>query len=196
MTWDVKPQNKSRQLVFKILEYCILQAPLENDNNASAVQTALDIQKTNTTQPFVPQTTPLDKLNHTHIPADNNPERSQSDTLVNLSSQFGSQSTTGMVLNSNEEISQSENCLVHSQQWMSTYQFILNQCINHNMLSASRGYEFSEQICTCCNNAGQSGWYYTHTIGQEKRNFERKIVNIFLPVSFDICLGCSKEPSH
>ena len=28
------------------------------------------------------------------------------------------------------------------------------------------------------------------------KNFERKIVNIFLPISFNICFGCSKEPSH
>ena len=26
--------------------------------------------------------------------------------------------------------------------------------------------------------------------------FGRKFVNIFLPISFDICFGCSKEPSH
>ena len=26
--------------------------------------------------------------------------------------------------------------------------------------------------------------------------FSRKIVNIFLPISFNICSGCSKEPSH
>ena len=26
--------------------------------------------------------------------------------------------------------------------------------------------------------------------------FERKIVNIFLPISFNICFGCSKESSH
>ena len=26
--------------------------------------------------------------------------------------------------------------------------------------------------------------------------FERKIANIFLPISFNICFGCSKEPSH
>ena len=25
---------------------------------------------------------------------------------------------------------------------------------------------------------------------------ERKIVNIFLPIHFNICFGCSKEPSH
>ena len=32
-------------------------------------------------------------------------------------------------------------------------------------------------------------------LGKHK-NFEPKIVNIFLPVSFIICFGCSKEPSH
>ena len=32
--------------------------------------------------------------------------------------------------------------------------------------------------------------------GQDKQNFERKIVNIVLPISFNICFGCSKEPSH
>ena len=26
--------------------------------------------------------------------------------------------------------------------------------------------------------------------------FLRKIVNIFLPINFDICFGCSKEPPH
>ena len=28
------------------------------------------------------------------------------------------------------------------------------------------------------------------------KNFQRKIVNIFLLISFSICFGCSKEPSH
>ena len=28
------------------------------------------------------------------------------------------------------------------------------------------------------------------------KNFQRKIVNIFLPITFSICFGCSKEPSH
>ena len=28
------------------------------------------------------------------------------------------------------------------------------------------------------------------------KNFQRKIVNIFLLVNFNICFGCSKEPSH
>ena len=33
-------------------------------------------------------------------------------------------------------------------------------------------------------------WVKIYTI------FERKIVNIFLPISFNICLGCSEELSH
>ena len=31
---------------------------------------------------------------------------------------------------------------------------------------------------------------------QINKIFEGKIVNIFLPISFNICFGCSKEPSH
>ena len=34
------------------------------------------------------------------------------------------------------------------------------------------------------------------TIDLDKLIFERKIVNIFLPISFNIYFGCSKEPSH
>ena len=33
-------------------------------------------------------------------------------------------------------------------------------------------------------------------IGLDKQNFLRKIVNIFLPIIFSICFGCSKEMSH
>ena len=33
-------------------------------------------------------------------------------------------------------------------------------------------------------------------IGLDKQKNQRKIVNIFLPISFNICFGCSKEPSH
>ena len=32
--------------------------------------------------------------------------------------------------------------------------------------------------------------------GLENKNFLRKNVYIFLPISFNICFGCSKEPSH
>ena len=30
----------------------------------------------------------------------------------------------------------------------------------------------------------------------ERQNYEHKTVNIFLSIGFDICFGCSKEPSH
>ena len=32
--------------------------------------------------------------------------------------------------------------------------------------------------------------------GLDKQNVQRKFVNIFLPINFNICFGCSKEPSH
>ena len=28
------------------------------------------------------------------------------------------------------------------------------------------------------------------------KKIQRKILNIFLPIIFSICFGCSKEPSH
>ena len=37
-----------------------------------------------------------------------------------------------------------------------------------------------------------------YTVSQVKVNkkYQRKIVNIFLPINFNINFGCSKEPSH
>ena len=32
--------------------------------------------------------------------------------------------------------------------------------------------------------------------GLDKQNFEHKIVNVSLPISFNMCFGCSKEPFH
>ena len=37
-------------------------------------------------------------------------------------------------------------------------------------------------------------WYSITCL--DKHNFERKIVNIFLPIPFHICFGRSKELSH
>ena len=34
------------------------------------------------------------------------------------------------------------------------------------------------------------------SIGLDKLKLQCKIVNIFLPISFNICFGCSKELSH
>ena len=33
-------------------------------------------------------------------------------------------------------------------------------------------------------------------IGLDNTIFERKILNISLPISYNKCFGCSKEPSH
>ena len=33
-------------------------------------------------------------------------------------------------------------------------------------------------------------------IGLDKLFFQRKIVNIFLPITLSICFACSKEPSY
>ena len=33
-------------------------------------------------------------------------------------------------------------------------------------------------------------------IGLDKKKIQRKIIDIFLPISFSICFGCSKELSH
>ena len=42
-----------------------------------------------------------------------------------------------------------------------------------------------------------SGTYVGKCItGLDNKNFQRKIVNIFLPINFNICFGCSKEPSQ
>ena len=37
---------------------------------------------------------------------------------------------------------------------------------------------------------------YTKHMGLDKQICERNIVNNFLPICFNICFGCSKEPSH
>ena len=36
----------------------------------------------------------------------------------------------------------------------------------------------------------------TVSTGLDKQKFQHLIVNIFLPITFSICFGCSKEPSH
>ena len=42
----------------------------------------------------------------------------------------------------------------------------------------------------------REGPWYVQTIGLDKHIFERKIVNIFFLIRFNICFGRSKEPSH
>ena len=47
---------------------------------------------------------------------------------------------------------------------------------------------YQVQICWVIHNA--------HAQVKINKNFQRKIVNIFLPINFNIGFGCSKEPSH
>ena len=45
-------------------------------------------------------------------------------------------------------------------------------------------------------DASERGRFPAHPTGLINKKFQRKIVNIFLPIMFSICFGCSKEPSH
>ena len=114
---------------------------MEVNYNISATQNAQTVepQQANNTQPFVPQTTPMQ-----HLPSSQAPTHTEQ-------SQQEAQSNSGLVSISAQNEPQSNSCLVHSLQWMSTYQFILNQCISRDMLSGTRGYDFSEKICSCRN---------------------------------------------
>ena len=62
-------------------------------------------------------------------------------------------------------------------------------------------------VCLCCCHASKSGFLITRPkhwmeliIDLESKGLEtifwRKIVNIFLPINFNICFGCSNEPSQ
>ena len=37
---------------------------------------------------------------------------------------------------------------------------------------------------------------HLYCTGLDKQNFQGKIVNNFLPINFNMCCGCCKEPSH
>ena len=39
-------------------------------------------------------------------------------------------------------------------------------------------------------------WHISHIQRSKYTKFLSRIFNIFLPISFNICFGCSKEPSH
>ena len=55
-----------------------------------------------------------------------------------------------------ETETQSSVCLVHSLAWMSTYQFVLNEIVNHDMMLGSSGHDFSKKICTCNDGQGNT----------------------------------------
>ena len=64
-----------------------------------------------------------------------------------------------------------------------------NQINNHYFITQSR-----EVAAGSGHEIGLS-FDRLHT-GLDKPNFEHKIVNIFSLISFNMCFGCSKEPSH
>ena len=47
-----------------------------------------------------------------------------------------------------------------------------------------------DKVCTVIDQ------FVTESCNDNNKNFQRKIVNSFLPINFNICFGCSKEPSH
>ena len=77
----------------------------------------------------------------------------------------------------------------------SLFSLFLDSFLDSDLLLESMKYE------ACCNynSSANTPWYrYSHhrlTI-KIKKTFDSKIVNIFLSISFNICFGCSKEPSQ
>ena len=45
-------------------------------------------------------------------------------------------------------------------------------------------------------SGSSAGTKFSVKLHKMNKNFQRKIVNIFLPINFNIGFGCSKEPSH
>ena len=66
-------------------------------------------------------------------------------------------------------------------------------CKGHYSLSSEVGRDGC-RACTCPKAQTHIGISLTHH--RLRKKFQRKIVNIFLPINFNICFGCSKEPSY
>ena len=47
-----------------------------------------------------------------------------------------------------------------------------------------------DKVCTVIHQ------FVTKSCNGYNKKIQRKIVNIFLPINFNKCFGCSKEPSH
>ena len=61
------------------------------------------------------------------------------------------------------------------------------------------GARYLHIMCTCMLDTGASSLDFGYALSIDKGRhifLGEKIVNIFLPISFNICFGCSKEPSH
>ena len=65
-------------------------------------------------------------------------------------------------------------------------------------LNCLKGYEQTTEGVTSGKNFRQRvkvNFLMLHQ-GLDTQKIQRKILNIFLPIIFSICFGCSKEPSH
>ena len=73
-----------------------------------------------------------------------------------------------------------------------THAYTCNYCFRHAKRTTINADDVKLLVRKCPNLVSR------RSIGLDTVNkiFERKIVNIFLSINFNICFGCSKEPSH
>ena len=137
---------------------------MEVDRNVSAVQNVQAMAQASTvqpgagnTQPFVPQTTRMDTTQTTSTDTACVPKKIKMDTscVSNTNDMDTSSSQTAPPV-----IQPQAGCLVHSTEWMSTFQFLLNQFIERNLMEAKDGNVFSLNVCTC---QGNTGWFSVST---------------------------------
>ena len=77
------------------------------------------------------------------------------------------------------------------------YKFVfLLTSTEHGILTAHTCKNFMlNKNLRCCNYHAHTSKCYNTKV-QLSQKFERKIAIIFLPISCNICFGCSKEPSR
>ena len=77
------------------------------------------------------------------------------------------------------------------------WEFPLNQRIWLRLSSVfeSRRISFFKIFLVTYDSQAVLKTVYSHRFRYNKF-FERRIVNIYLPISFNVCFGCSNEPSH
>ena len=81
-----------------------------------------------------------------------------------------------------------------------SYSFILRSAW-HRLLKAwgPRLGRISSSFLTLDTGVGSASCQTKHQVRSKvliNKNFQRNNANIFLPISFNVCFGCSKEPSH
>lgn len=149
-------------------------AEMEVDRNVSAVQNVQAVAQASAiqpgagnTQPFVPQTTLMDTSQipqAARMDAPCVPKKIKMDTSCDPK-------TTEMDTSSSQttpDIQPQAGCLVHSAEWMSTFQFLLNQFIDRNLMEAKDGNDFSMNVCTCQKNTDTSQFFNSELDVQTK----------------------------